>query len=164
MAEQNIPSDAWRSAMGAFASGVTVVTSWDGKKPVGSTVSSFCSVSLEPPLLLVCINHDNMIHAPLIASGIFGVHILGIDSGDVAMRFAMPPETNRFDGLDFGRHDGGAPHIAAASVFIDCTIEQVHKAGTHDVIIGRGQRVMNGADKAPLLYHKGGFFNLGEGA
>ena len=79
------PSE-WRAAMGYFPSGVTIATTWDGETPVGSTINAFCSVSLEPPLLLICVAALNPIHAPLRKAGVFGVNILPISGGK-----ATPP-------------------------------------------------------------------------
>ncbi|MEO0412996.1 MAG: flavin reductase family protein [Pseudomonadota bacterium] len=152
-----VTRDDWRAAMGAFASGVTIVTSLEGDQPRGSTVSAFTSVSLDPPLLLICVDKSNPLHAPLLQAGFFGVHILGADQGDLGMRFAVPPVETRFDNLDFTCHEGGAPHIVSAPVFIDCETQQVHEAGTHHIFIGRGVRIMNGPEQPPLVYHKGGF-------
>ena len=152
-----VSSEEWRDAMGQFPSGVTVVTSWDGEDAVGSTVSSFCSVALEPPLLLVCINKENPLSAPVAKAGVFGVHILAESGGDLAMRFATAPDEERFEDLDYGGLEGGAPHIAGAPVFIDCIVENRHAAGTHDIIIGRGVRILKGDEASPLVYYRGGF-------
>lgn len=155
--KMTVTNDDWRAAMGSFASGVTIVTSLDGDQPRGSTVSAFSSVSLDPPLLLICLDKSNPLHDPLLKTGFFGVHILGADQGDLGMRFATAPVETRFDDLDVTRHDGGAPHIKSAPLFIDCETQQVHEAGTHHICIGRGVRIIHGAAQAPLVYHKGAF-------
>lgn len=160
MTKSQVNSDDWRAAMGAFPSGVTIATAWDGDQPRGSTISSFCSVSLDPPLLLICIDKSNPLHDPLLKAGRFGVHILGADAGGLGMRFATPPIDTRFDDLVYDSHDGGAPHIQDALVFLDCVIEQVHEAGTHHVLIGRGERVIQGRAQDPLVYHQGAFLDL----
>lgn len=156
-----VTSDDWRAAMGSFASGVTLVTAMEGAVPRGSTVSAFSSVSLDPALLLICLDKTNPLHDPLLAAGKFGVHILGEEQGELCMRFAMPPVDTRFEGLDYTRHDDGPPHILSAPVFIECEIQAAHEAGTHHIVIGRGVRIINGPPQPPLLYHKGGFGTFG---
>lgn len=76
MSGQTPTPDEWRAAMGYFPSGVTIVTTWEQDAPVGATVSSFCSVSLEPPLLLVCLDRANPARGPIERSEVFGVNIL----------------------------------------------------------------------------------------
>ncbi|WP_411820588.1 flavin reductase family protein [Hyphococcus formosus] len=157
MSEQIVSPDDWRSVMGYFASGVTVVTGWDGTEPVGTTVSAFCSVSLTPPLLLVCLDHNNPALAPIKKKGRFGVNILSADGMDVAMRFATPMETNRFEGFDFVHTDGGAPRLSGAPVFIDCDLHDTYSVGDHDILIGRGRKVEKELTAKPMIYHQGKF-------
>ncbi|HUZ13340.1 MAG TPA: flavin reductase family protein [Caulobacteraceae bacterium] len=151
---------AWRAAMGYFASGVTIVTTWDGEAPVGSTVNAFCSVSLDPPLLLVCIDLANPIRGPLETAGVFGVNMLHEEGLDFARRFSNEPQGDRFQGLAYSAAPGGAPQLAAAPVFIDCILENLHGAGDHLIAIGRGRSIEQGAAAAPLLYHRGGYPKL----
>lgn len=160
MTGTQVSSEDWRGAMGNFPSGVTIATTWHNGAPYGSTVSSFCSVSLEPPLLLICLDKNNPMHGPALKEGAFGVNILSADKGEMAMRFAMPPVETRYEGVEYERHGGGAPHLKDALVFMQCVTEQVHEAGTHHVFIGRGERVVFGSAQEPLVYHKGGFFDL----
>jgi 3-hydroxy-9,10-secoandrosta-1,3,5(10)-triene-9,17-dione monooxygenase reductase component len=150
----------WRAAMGGFASGVTVVTSWAGDAPIGSTISAFTSVSLKPPLLLICLDLSNPLCGPVAECGGFGVNILGQDGQDLAKRFAFAPERERFAGVPFSAADGGAPRLAAAPVFIDCTLHSSHVAGDHLVVVGRGLRTVHGAAAPPLLHHRGAFATL----
>ena len=157
MTDTTVTPDEWKSAMGYFPSGVTAVTSWDGDAPVGSTVSAFCSVSLEPPLLMVCLGLENPALAPIKKSGIFGVNILPADAADLAMRLATPMEGNRFEGFSYDHADGGAPRFKSTPVFIDCVVHQSHIAGDHEIVIGRGVRTQKLSDVAPMVYHQGQF-------
>ena len=160
-----LTSAQWRAAMGCFPSGVTVVTSWDGERPIGSTVSSFCSVSLEPPLLLVCLDLNNPIQRPLEARGVFGVNILDEEAGHgLARHFAIDPGDNRFTDLAWDHEPGGAPRLADAPLFVDCVVESAHAAGDHRIIVGRGLRISHASTATPLLYHKGAFPKLRHGA
>lgn len=153
------PAD-WRTAMGYFPTGVTIVTSWQDRKPVGATINAICSVSLEPPMLLICLGSANPLLEPIRRTGVFGVNILDENSGDVALRFAKPPEDTRFDPYPFRSIDGGAPQLDVSPVFVDCALESIHAAGDHFVLIGRGVRTDRPAAVPPLLYHKSRFSKL----
>ena len=157
---QTITPKDWRAAMGYFPSGVTIVTTWDGETPVGSTVSAFTSVSLEPPLLLVCLDKSNPIRAPLERAGVFGVNILHEEGAQIARCFGGPDLTQRFDVHAHRAHPEGAPQLEAAPVFIDCVVENIHVAGDHLIVVGRGARIEHTSAATPLLYHKGAFPKL----
>jgi flavin reductase (DIM6/NTAB) family NADH-FMN oxidoreductase RutF len=143
--------------MGCFPSGVTVVTTWDGDTPVGTTVNAFCSVSLDPPLLLICLDYANPALAPLQRCGVFGVNILSADSRELALRFSRHPEEDRFAGLAFRARKGGAPQLEVAPVFIECALEHSYEGGDHRIVIGRGLHIEHASEMPPLLYHKGCF-------
>jgi flavin reductase (DIM6/NTAB) family NADH-FMN oxidoreductase RutF len=148
----------WRAAMSYFPTGVTIVTSWCDGAPVGATVNAFCSVSLEPPLLLVCLAHENPLCAPVRACGVFGINILPHEDGRrLALRFARDPEAERFDGLAYRSIGAGAPQLDVAPVFVDCRLEAEHAAGDHVILIGRGIRADHASSAAPLLYHRSVF-------
>ena len=154
----------WRAAMGYFPTGVTVVTSWQDGTPVGSTVNAFCSVSLEPPMLLICLSHENPLRDPVAKSRVFGVNILGEEAGhDLAMRFARGANEIGDDAGGFRAIGNGAPQLNAAPVFVDCAVENIHMAGDHWIVVGRGVRTVQAAEASPLLYHKGKFPKLGGG-
>jgi flavin reductase (DIM6/NTAB) family NADH-FMN oxidoreductase RutF len=150
----------WRAAMGYFPTGVLIVTTWDAGVPVGSTISAFCSVSLEPPMLLICLAHENPIRAPLEDSGVFGVNFLHEDGGPIARRFAREPLTDRFTEHPYRAGARGAPQLEAAPLFIDCRVESKHLAGDHLIIVGRGLRIDQVSGVTPLLYHQGRFPKL----
>jgi 3-hydroxy-9,10-secoandrosta-1,3,5(10)-triene-9,17-dione monooxygenase reductase component len=150
------PSE-WRAAMGYFPSGVTIVTTWEDAAPVGSTVNAFCSVSLDPPLLLICLDLTNPIRAALGQAGVFGVNMLPEHGRPIAQRFAREPLTDRFCDYPYHAAPGGAPQLDAAPVFIDCVVENIHFAGDHLIAVGRGLRIEHASADAPLLYHKGGY-------
>jgi len=166
-AAQTAPSPtAWRQAMGCFPTGVTIVTTWDtladgSPDPVGSTINAFCSVSLDPPLLLICLDLKNPIRAALERSRRFGVNILCSDSHALAMRFASEPLTDRFSQYAWSAADDGAPRLHDAPVFLDCQVQDIHTAGDHLVIIGRGVGAHVDPDRQPLLYHRGAFPKMG---
>lgn len=147
--------------MGAFPTGVTVVTTWgpDGE-PLGSTINAFCSVSLDPPMLLICLDLKNPLCGPVQACGVFGVNILGEGAPAVAQCFAVTPENERFAQHAFRSAGEGSPQLESAPVFVDCAVETVVTAGDHIVVVGRGLRVEQPSSEPPLLYHRGRFLKL----
>jgi 3-hydroxy-9,10-secoandrosta-1,3,5(10)-triene-9,17-dione monooxygenase reductase component len=156
-ARSDLTAAQWRVAMGCFPSGVTVVTTWEGDKPVGTTVNAFCSVSLEPPLLLICLDYANPVLAPMERCGVFGVNILNAESRELALHFSRNPEEDRFAGLTHRARVGGAPQLQAAPVFIDCAVEHSYEGGDHRIVVGRGLHIEHASEMPPLLYHKGCF-------
>lgn len=161
----DLPTPAeWRAAMGYFPTGVTVVTTWQDGKPMGATINAFCSVSLEPPMLLICLSRDSILRGPIERCGVFGVNLLAEHGHHLALRFAAKPETERFRGLDLLSADGGAPQLKDAPVFVDCVLETFHTAGDHFIVIGNGVRTYCAATASPLLYHRGGFPKFGTGS
>jgi flavin reductase (DIM6/NTAB) family NADH-FMN oxidoreductase RutF len=147
----------WRAAMGRFPSGVTIVTAFDGDAPVGTTVNAFCSVSLDPPLLLICLDHSNPALRPIEATGRFGVNFLTHAHSELARLFGRDPDADRFSSVPFQAAPDEAPHIIGANVFIACHLEQAHGAGDHRILVGRGARIDHCGAEPPLLYHKGRF-------
>ena len=143
--------------MGRFPSGVTIVTSWDRQAPVGTTVNAFCSVSLTPPLLLVCLVHVNPALAPIERSGLMGVNFLPAEAFDLACLFGKETDADRFADVPYTARQGGAPQLAAACVFIDCVLEQAHDAGDHKILVARGVSIDHASAAPPLLYHRGAF-------
>jgi flavin reductase (DIM6/NTAB) family NADH-FMN oxidoreductase RutF len=145
--------------MGRFPSGVTIVTCMSDSVPVGTTVNAFTSVSLEPPLLLVCLVHENPALAPIERCGLFGVNFLAAEHHGLARQFGRESATDPFDGVSYVIQDGGAPQLQAACLFVQCALEQSHAAGDHKILVGRGLRIDHASTAAPLLYHKGSFPN-----
>lgn len=151
-------SAEWKAAMGYFPTGVTIVTSWDDGVPVGSTVNAFCSVSLEPPMLLICLDQVNPIRIPIERSRVFGINFLGEEDGHgLAMRFSKAPQTRKIEGFEWQAADKGAPQMRTAPVFVDCVLENSYPAGDHFIMVGRGVRTVQASACQPLLYHGGRF-------
>ena len=147
-----------RQCFGSFMTGVTVVTTTDQGTPIGFTANSFSSVSLDPPLLLICIDNKSDNFNAFTKGDHFGVNILADDQQDLSNRFASPHE-DRFDGIHWTLSDIGNPQLEGAAAFFDCTLEAVHPAGDHMVMIGRIQSCRD-EGKAGLGYHRGGYFTL----
>jgi flavin reductase (DIM6/NTAB) family NADH-FMN oxidoreductase RutF len=149
----SINASDFRRALGQFATGVTVVTTRDECKcAYGLTVNAFCSVSLEPPLILVCIDNRSGAHAGFRQSGIFGVSVLKEDQESVSRRFAMS-HPDKFQGMDLvtGRH--GALLVPAALATLECRVVNGIGAGDHTIYVGEVLS-LDVNDGRPLLYHR----------
>lgn len=154
-----ISKDEFRSAMGRFASGVTVVTvkSKDDKLS-GITVSAFSSVSLEPPLILVCISKGASVHDLLEEGHYFAVNVLAEDQEIISRRFASK-EPDRFSGMGYTEGGTGAPLITGAIASIECRVAHVYPGGDHTIIVGEVE-IVNVSDGKPLAYFRGGYVQL----
>ncbi len=146
--------------MGTFPTGVAVVTATGaGGEPVGLTVNSLTSVSLYPPLILVCIDHGSASHDAIVDSGRFGVNLLKDSGRELSDRFATGTREDRFQ--DLGWHPGpaGSPLLDDALAWIDCEVYQAHVAGDHTIVVGRVVDCDH-TDDDPLVYHRGRYRKL----
>jgi flavin reductase (DIM6/NTAB) family NADH-FMN oxidoreductase RutF len=155
----SLDPDTFRSALGRFASGVTVVTSRDGAgRYHGLTVSAFCSLSLEPPLVLVCIDRAASMHPVLDDAAYFAVNVLAAGQESIARRFAAP-ETDRFDGIGYERGMTGAPILDDVLAYVECRKTSVIGGGDHTIVIGEVEHA-EVRSSGPLLYYRGGYAQL----
>lgn len=154
-----IGSDDFRYVLGHFATGVTIITTCDGdSRPVGLTASAFTSVSLDPPLVLVCVDHKSQSYPSLLERGRFAVNILGAEQEAVSRRFAST-RLDKFDGLAFRMSDWGLPLIDGALAQLECTTVNTHAGGDHTIFVGRVERAQVGSGE-PLLYYRGRYDRL----
>lgn len=157
----SISNDEFRAALGNFASGVTVVTTTDAAgKMHGITVSAFCSVSLEPPLVLICIEKTTASHYAFEESAIFVVNILSESQPDVSEHFAAPFR-DKFDGIEFEIGDLGAPVLTDALVNLECRLRHSLNGGDHSIFVGEVEKVRFGLDR-PLVYFRGEYRRLAD--
>jgi flavin reductase (DIM6/NTAB) family NADH-FMN oxidoreductase RutF len=147
---------SFRRALGQFASGVTVVTTRDASgRPHGLTVSAFCSVSLHPPLVLVCIDHRSEANAGMRESGFFAVSVLGEDQEDVSRRFAAHGRA-KAEGFPFLQGKHGLPLVPGALAHVECRVRSFHDEGDHAVWVGE-VRTLAAHPGRPLLHHAGAY-------
>jgi flavin reductase (DIM6/NTAB) family NADH-FMN oxidoreductase RutF len=133
----SIPPGQFRSLLSSWASGVTIVTSRAGSRVQGMTVSAFCSVSLTPPLVLVCASKDAITHGIIQDSKVFSVSVLASDQSELSNRFASKKdEHRRFEGLPCEDGATGCPRIPGAVACLDCRVVEAVDAGDHVVYIG----------------------------
>lgn len=148
---------ALRDAFGAFATGVTVVTANDAVgKPIGFTANSFTSVSLSPPLLLVCLAKTSRNYATMTETESFAVNILSETQKDISNTFARPVE-DRFAAVDWRRAPNGSPIFSQVSAWFECSMRDVIEAGDHVIMVGRVTAFENSGLNG-LGYARGGYF------
>ncbi len=153
-----VDPDAFRAILGRFASGVTVVTVVDERgRDHGMTVSAFASVSLHPPLVLICVDDEASIRPVIDKAKCFGVNILAADQEALSRRFAA--KCDRFDGLAYHRGDSGVALLGGTMAWLECEVVARHQAGDHEIVIGRVESGENSEDR-PLLYYRGGYAQL----
>jgi flavin reductase (DIM6/NTAB) family NADH-FMN oxidoreductase RutF len=154
----SVDARTFRRAMGQFASGVTVVTTRDASgRALGLTVSAFCSVSLEPPLVLVCIDHRSEANRGLRESGSFVVSVLGESQENVSRRFALPG-SDKLEGFRFLEGELG-PLVPGALVHVQCRVRSFHEEGDHTVWVGEVEDARASPGR-PLLHHAGRYRGL----
>jgi flavin reductase (DIM6/NTAB) family NADH-FMN oxidoreductase RutF len=154
-----IGPDEFRRVLGHFATGVTIVTTCDADaRPSGLTVSAFASLSLDPPLVLVCIDHKSQTYPALRESGRFAINVLALGQEALSRRFAST-QAGKFDGLAYQISDLKLPLLGAALAHIECMTVSTHVEGDHTIFVGRVERTgINDGD--PLLYFRGRYNRL----
>jgi flavin reductase (DIM6/NTAB) family NADH-FMN oxidoreductase RutF len=155
----SVSSDEFRSVLGRFPSGVTVVTTKaaDGSDQ-GMTVSAFCSLSLEPPLILICIEKTASVYTALTTAPAFIVNILSAKQEQIARRFSIV-DIDRFEGVGFSRSRNGIVVLDDVLGVIECNRFSLHDGGDHTIVVGEVEagRAETGA---PLLYYRGGYAQM----
>jgi flavin reductase ActVB len=155
----SVSPDEFRSVLGRFPSGVTVVTTKAGDgSDEGMTVSAFCSVSLDPPLVLICIEKTASAFNALTTAPGFVVNVLAASQEQIARRFSIV-DIDRFEGVGYSRSPNGLAVLDDVLGVIECATVAMHKAGDHTIIVGEVEaaRAQNGT---PLLYYRGGYAQL----
>lgn len=160
----SIGSEEFRDALRHFPSGVTIVTMLDPRDrwPHGLTVSAFASVSPQPPLILVGIDHRATAYEILERDGaVFAVNILAHDQSDISNRFAWVKDEDRFASGEWLTAVTGSPILNDALAWLDCTVYARHQAGTHSIYIGEVvASSVPRADEQPLIYWNRGYRTL----
>ena len=154
----------FRTLLGQFASGIVLVTASDENGPVGFTCQSFCSVSLDPPLVSFCVGSASASYPRIRRTGGFAVNVLAEDQQGLSRRFAQPG-ADRWSGVVWRPSPAGNPLVAGALGWLDCTITAEHPTGDHTIVVGRVQALGNDADAAtePLVFFRGQYRGLAAG-
>lgn len=146
----------FRSVLSRFASGVTVVTAAGGDgADHGMTVSAFCSLSLDPPLILVCIDHGTVMHGILGRATTFTVNVLAADQEHLARKFS-DPDDDRFEGTSYTRGANGLALLTGAAAWLECALTNRYEGGDHTIFVGRVEAADAG-DARPLVYYRGAY-------
>ena len=153
--------DVFKNAMGQFPSGVVIVTtvSKDGKKH-GFTASAFSSLSLDPPLILVCLAHSADCFDPFVTGDKFAVNVVGPYQHELAFKFATKG-VDKFDGDEFEDGDSGLPIISNCIFSLECNIKSTYPGGDHEILVGEVQhaKVNQGT---PSVWYAGNFRNISQ--
>lgn len=146
----------FRHALSQFATGVTIVTTRDRSgRPLGLTVNAFCSVSLTPPLVLVCIDRRSEANAGFQETGVFNVSVLAEDQQEISRRFAARGAA-KFAGPSLPAGENGVPVVEGAVAVIECRVTAAHSAGDHTIYVGEVTRLLSRPGR-PLLYHSSAY-------
>ena len=158
----SIDNQTFRRVLGRFATGITVVTGLgnDGK-PVGLTVNAFTSLSLDPPLVLFCLDNRTASIDSFVKGNGFALNMLGEDQQDLSVNFSTKKE-DRFAGTEYEFWDTGVPILKGCLANLECIIDAVHEGGDHQIIVGRVERLSQTEIGKPLLYFNGNYARLGE--
>lgn len=153
---EHVPIDPmdFRRVLGHFPTGVTVVAAAPDGRASGMTVGSFFSISLDPPLVGLCVGKGSSSWPEIEPAGCFAVSVLGSDQSELSNRFARSGE-DRFDGVTWRAGLTGSPVLDDALAHIDCVTEQVVEAGDHWIVIGRVVELDVHRDGSPLLFFQG---------
>src|SRR5262245_8127012 len=131
-----VTSEEFRRTCGRFATGITIATALDSEgAPHGLTVSSLTSVSLTPPLILICLGHAVTVIDVFRGAKAFGINVLSSQQRHLSDRFARKGQ-DRFDGLEWERGESGIPLIPGCLATMECLVHQVFTAGDHDILVG----------------------------
>ncbi len=159
-----IEMQAFKEVMAHWASGVTIATTRHDSLPVGMTVSSFASVSLQPPQILICVNRQAHAHNAIKASGYFAVNILSVDHLAWGMRFAglQPEISDRFHHIAWFTAQTDAPILPGVLGWLDCYLCHAFASGDHTIFIGEVAACGVHDHNTPLLYYRRNWRQLAE--
>jgi flavin reductase (DIM6/NTAB) family NADH-FMN oxidoreductase RutF len=150
-----------RAAFSTFPSGVTSICAVRDGSPIGMAASSFVSVSLDPPLVSVCVQRTSATWPVLAKCRRIGVSVLSSSQGDICRKLASRIE-ERLCGVPHSVTEQGAVLIEGAASWLECSVHQVFEAGDHDVVLLRVQDFQINAGVPPLVFHASGFHSLAE--
>lgn len=151
-------SDAFRKACGLWASGVSIVTTIDkAGTPFGLTMNAVSSLSLTPPMFLVCVDNNSDTLGPMLETKKFGINMLCSSQQSISNNFAKKGN-DKFDNINWGLGSFGVPLIFGALLSVECSVYNVYEGGDHQIVCGLVKGwVNNNEDADPLLYYRGGY-------
>jgi flavin reductase (DIM6/NTAB) family NADH-FMN oxidoreductase RutF len=159
-----VKEEELRQAMRRWTTGVTIVTAESRGIQHGMTVSSFTSVSLDPPTVSISLEQNSRTHELISEAGSFGITFLSSEQQPISERFAgkFSDDMDRFAGLDTWRIISGAPFLVGGLAFLDCQVHSIHQFGSNSLIIGEILAAKSGENRDPLLYYNRQYRRLQE--
>jgi flavin reductase (DIM6/NTAB) family NADH-FMN oxidoreductase RutF len=155
----------FRNAMGCFATGVTIITVDLEGEVHGMTANAFSSVSIDPLLVLVCVDHRTKTHAHLHAKKRFGINVLCEDQRAISEYYARPERTHERAeveaGAKFDRTQQGTPILHGALAYLECRLHSAQQAGDHTIFIAEVEDVVVGEGE-PLMFFRGKYWKVGD--
>lgn len=155
----NFEPRTFRTVLGQFCTGITIITTVDEDAPVGFACQSFAALSLDPPLVLFCPTKGSRSWAAIERSGKFAVNVLGEEQQDTCARFGSR-EPDKFAGVEWSPSELGSPILAGSLAHIDCTVETVLDGGDHYIAIGRVHSLGEITGERPLLFYRGQYTGI----
>lgn len=158
--QEGFSSTDFRSALGVFATGVTVITSRGEEHVYGMTANAFSSLSLDPPLVLVCVISGTTGAETIEKNGSFAVNILAADQEQISRYFSWrdrPRGAEAFDEIPHGESATGCPIIEGSAGYLDCRLHAAHEAGDHVIYVGEVLALGYDSDVEPLVFHGGAY-------
>jgi 3-hydroxy-9,10-secoandrosta-1,3,5(10)-triene-9,17-dione monooxygenase reductase component len=146
----------FRTVLGHFCSGITIVTAVDEGEPVGLTCQSFTSVSLDPPLVLFVPGKGSLSWPRIRSAGHFCANVLNDEQEELGRRFAVKG-LDKFAGVGWRPGPTGSPILDGCLAFVECRVEAVHDAGDHEIVVGRVVDLGAAPSGSPLLFYRGGY-------
>jgi flavin reductase (DIM6/NTAB) family NADH-FMN oxidoreductase RutF len=163
-----VPAERFREVMGHFATGISVVTTFEGDRPQGITVNAFSSVSLEPALVMVALDRRRFITPMVRSAGRYAVNVLGAEQQALSDCFAhapVSPGREAFCGAEWHLGPTGLPLIDGSIATLECTVVETFSAGDHDLFIGRVDSLQHDRPEGePLLYYRRRYLRVERGA
>jgi len=151
----------FRRTLGSFATGVTVVTARDPEGAQrGITVNSFSSVSLDPPLILFCLDRDTPSFAGLCAAERFAVNVLCAEQHELSVRFATAM-ADKWEGVDYELWPGDLPVLTGCLATLVCRREKLYEGGDHVIVVGRVEDLRSDGAGEPLIYFQSSYRSVG---
>jgi deazaflavin-dependent oxidoreductase (nitroreductase family) len=157
---RRVEEAVFRHVMGHFPSGVAVITAHAQKRDFGTTASALTSLSLSPPMLLVCLNRDSETRKAITSTGLFGVNVLSEHQEHLAHRFAAK-SPSKFEGLELSRSERCLAQLSDALAYLECTVAETAVGGTHTVFLAVVESA-HAYPGAPLTYFRGRFGRLAD--
>jgi flavin reductase (DIM6/NTAB) family NADH-FMN oxidoreductase RutF len=156
----SVTAEEFKAALRGWTSGVAIVTSRAGDEIHGMTVSAFSSVSMLPPLVLICADKSSNTNPLIVRGQVFAVNVLAADQQALSIRFASKHEEwRRFEGIDWSELATGAPILAGVASALDCRVVATHDAGDHLIHVGSVEAATSGGGE-PLLYFDAAYRTL----